>query len=114
MISGIVVTAVGNELVIAYPHGRTQLALSVVLLGGPALFLGGRAGFEYTVFARVSADRPIGVLVLAAMTPVTLLVPPVLAATAATSVLAGIAIADAVRARGRPPEAPSPSVGRRP
>ncbi|WP_088960229.1 low temperature requirement protein A [Micromonospora purpureochromogenes] len=108
MVAGIVVTAVGVELVIAHPLGHPQPAWVAVILGEPALFLAGRAGFEYTVFSRVSRNRPIGVLVLAALAPAMLFVPPLLAALAATAVLAGIAVTDAARARGRPPEPPSP------
>jgi low temperature requirement protein LtrA len=108
MVAGVVVTAVGAEVVIAHPLGRTRPAWIAVVVGGPALFLAGRAGFEYAVFARVSRDRPIGLLVLAALAPAMLLVPPLLAALAATAVLARIAGADAARARRRPPEPPSP------
>ncbi|WP_328422764.1 low temperature requirement protein A [Micromonospora sp. NBC_00389] len=108
MVAGIVVTAAGNELVIAHPFGHTQPAWIAVILGGPALFLAGRARFEYAVFGRVSRDRPIGLLVLAALTPAMLHVPPLLVALAATAVLAGIAISDTTRARGHPPEQPSP------
>ncbi|MFE9692739.1 low temperature requirement protein A [Micromonospora sp. NPDC005806] len=108
MVAGVVATSVGVELVIAHPLGHTQPAWVAVILGGPALFLAGRAGFEYAVFARVSRDRPIGVLVLATLAPAMLFVPPLLAALAATAVLAGVAVADAARARGRPPEPPSP------
>jgi low temperature requirement protein LtrA len=112
MVAGIVVAAVGQELVIAHPLGQTQPAWTTVILGGPALFLAGRALFEYTVFARVSRDRPIGLLALAAAAPMTLHLPPLLAATAATAILAAIAIADAARARHRPPERPSPPARR--
>jgi low temperature requirement protein LtrA len=111
MVAGIVVTAVGQELVIAHPFGQTRPAWTAVILGGPALFLAGRAIFEYAVFARVSRDRPIGLLVLAAAAPATLHLPPLFAAIAATAVLAGVAIADASRARRQPPEAPSPPGG---
>jgi low temperature requirement protein LtrA len=111
MVAGIVVTAVGQELVIAHPFGHTRPAWTAVILGGPALFLVGRAIFEYAVFARVSRDRWIGLLALAALTPATLHLPPLLAATAATAVLAGIAIADAARARKHPAEPPSPPGG---
>ncbi|MEH1054536.1 hypothetical protein V6U89_04905 [Micromonospora sp. CPCC 206171] len=45
---------------------------------------------------------------LAALTPAMLFVPPLLAALAATAVLAGVAVTDAARARDRPPEPPSP------
>ena len=108
MVIGGVVTAVGAELVITHPRERGHPAWVVVILGGPALFLVGRAILEYAVFARVSPDRLAGVLVLAALTPVMLHVSPLFIALAATVVLVGIGIRDAFRARGRPPEAPSP------
>jgi low temperature requirement protein LtrA len=108
MLAGIVATAVGDELVITHPLGHTRPAWVAVILGGPALFLAGRAGFEYAVFAHVSRDLPIGVVVLAALTAPLLFVPPLLAAVAAVTVLGAIAIADAARARGHEPEPPSP------
>jgi low temperature requirement protein LtrA len=108
MVAGIVVIAVGDELVIEHPLGHTQPAWTVVILGGPALFLAGRAIFEYAIFARVSPNRPIGLLMLAAISLATPFLPPLLIAAAATLVLAAIAVIDAARARGHPPEPPSP------
>ncbi|MEW2385181.1 low temperature requirement protein A [Micromonospora sp. NPDC047707] len=108
MIAGIVAIAVGVELVIEHPFGHAQPAWIAVMLGGPALFLAGRGMFEYGVFGRVSRSRVIGVLLLAAIAPAVILLPPMAVAVASVLVLAGIAVADASRARGRPPEAPSP------
>ncbi|WP_327648064.1 low temperature requirement protein A [Micromonospora zamorensis] len=108
MVAGVVVAAVGAELVIAHPSGHPEPAWIAIILGGPALFLAGRSRFEYVVFSRVSRDRPIGLLALAALTPLMFLVPPIVAALAAAAVLAGVAISDAARARGRPSEVPSP------
>ncbi|MFE9694746.1 low temperature requirement protein A [Micromonospora sp. NPDC005806] len=108
MVAGIVAISVGVEVVIAHPFGHTPPAWVAVILGGPALFLTGRAIFEYAVFGRVSRDRMAGVLVLAAVSPAMIFLPPVLVAAAAALVLAGIAVSDAARARGRPPEPPSP------
>ena len=108
MLAGIVATAVGDELVIAHPLGHPKPAWVAVLLGGPALFLAGRARFEYGVFSRVSPTRPVGLLVLAALAPAMLFMPPLVAALATAAVLAGIAVADATRGRGRPPVPPSP------
>ncbi|SCL15998.1 Low temperature requirement protein LtrA [Micromonospora rhizosphaerae] len=108
MVAGIVAISVGDELVIHHPLGHTQPVWIVVILGGPALFLAGRAIFEYAVFARVSRNRVAGILALAAISPATIFLPPLLVAAAAALVLAGIAVADAARARGRPPEPPSP------
>jgi low temperature requirement protein LtrA len=111
MVAGIVLTAVGDQIVITHPAGHTRPGWTAVLVGGPALFLAGRAIFEYAVFARVSRNRWIGLLVLAALTPVLLHSPPMIVALAVTAVLTGIAIRDAARARGRPPETPSPPGG---
>jgi low temperature requirement protein LtrA len=108
MVAGIVAISVGDELVIKHPLGHTPPAWIAVILGGPAVFLAGRAIFEYSVFGRVSRDRVAGVLVLAAISPLMIFLPPMLVAAAAALVLAGIATADAARARGRPPEPPSP------
>ncbi|TDC39766.1 low temperature requirement protein A [Micromonospora sp. 15K316] len=108
MVAGVVAAAVGAELVIADPFGHTPPAWIAVILGGPALYVAGRARFEHAVFGRVSRSRPIGVLALAALTPAMLPLPPVVVAAAAALVLAGIAISDAARARRRPSEPPSP------
>ncbi|MFF0370622.1 low temperature requirement protein A [Micromonospora sp. NPDC005087] len=108
MVAGIVPISVGVELIIEHPSGHTQPTWIAVILGGPALFLAGRAIFEYAVFGRVSRNRVAGVLMLAAISPATIFLPPVLVAGAAALVLAGIAVSDTARARGRPPEPPSP------
>ncbi|MEU5791442.1 low temperature requirement protein A [Micromonospora purpureochromogenes] len=108
MVAGIIAIAVGDELVIEHPFGHTDPALIAVILGGPALFLAGRALFEYGVFSRVSRNRLIGLGLLAAISPTMIFLPPLVAAAAGALVLAGIAVTDAARARGRPPEPPSP------
>jgi low temperature requirement protein LtrA len=108
MVAGLVVISAGDELVITRPARPIQPAWIAVILGGPALFLAGRALLEYLVFSRVSKDRVIGVLVLAAVSPVMVFAPPLLAAVAAAVVLAGVAIADTARARRHPDEPPSP------
>ncbi|MFU8871461.1 low temperature requirement protein A [Micromonospora sp. SL4-19] len=108
MILGIIITAVGYELTISHPLGHTMLAWVVFILGGPALYVAGRAHFEYVVFARVSRPRIIGVIVLVLAAPLMHLLPPVLVSLTAALVLTGIAATDAARARGKPLEAPSP------
>jgi low temperature requirement protein LtrA len=75
---------------------------------GPALFLVGRAAVEYAVFGRVSRSRPIGVLLLAAVSPPAFFLPPLVIAIAPALVLAWIAVSDAARTRRRPAERPSP------
>ena len=102
MVTGIVATSAGFELVIAHPFGHTDSAWAAVILGGPALFLLGRAVLEYAVFSRVSPARPIGALVLAGAAPGILHTPPLSAATASLLVLVAVAVTDVARTRRHP------------
>ncbi|AXO34839.1 low temperature requirement protein A [Micromonospora chalcea] len=108
MVAGVVATAAGFDLVLLEPTGHTPPAWLAVILGGPALFLTGRAAFEYEVFSRVSRSRPGGVLALLTIAPAGLFLAPVYASAGAMLVLAGVAVADYRRSRGRPPEEPMP------
>ncbi|MFG2059280.1 low temperature requirement protein A [Micromonospora sp. NPDC048930] len=109
MVAAIVAVAVGDELVITHPLGHPEPAWIAVILGGPTLFLTGRAIFEYAVFGRVSLVRVIGALALVALTPAMRPFPPLAVATVAALILAGVAVADEVRTRRFPFEPPSPS-----
>ncbi|SCF10352.1 Low temperature requirement protein LtrA [Micromonospora coriariae] len=108
MVAGVVTTASGFHLVLHEPTGRTPPAWLAVIIGGPALFLAGRASFEYEVFSRVSLSRPGGLLALLTIAPAALFLAPVFASLGAMLVLAGVAYADFRRSRGKPPEAPVP------
>ncbi|MBQ0902864.1 low temperature requirement protein A [Micromonospora sp. U21] len=109
MVAGVVATAAGIEVVIAHPTEQTAPWLAGVILGGPALFLAGRARFEYEVFSRVSPSRLVALLVLVVAGPVLVLTPALVAGLSATLVLAGVAVTDSIRAHGNPPEPPIPS-----
>ncbi|MFD2765064.1 low temperature requirement protein A [Micromonospora eburnea] len=108
MVAGVVTTAGGFDLVLHDPTGRTPPAWAAVILGGPAMFLAGRAAFEYEVFSRVSISRPGGLLALLTIAPAVVFLPLLLAALGSMLVLAGVAGADYLRSRGRPPESPAP------
>jgi len=107
ILAGTVATAVGYRLVIAHPFGPPDPAWIGVILGGPALFLLGRGGFERAVFGRVSPTRLIGALVLAILSPAMIHLPPLMVAVTASLVLLGVAVTDSARARRRPLVQPS-------
>ncbi|MEU8252769.1 low temperature requirement protein A [Micromonospora inaquosa] len=109
MVAGVVAASASFEAIISEPAGETSPWLAGVLLGGLALFLLGRARFEYEVFSRVSPSRFVALLVLAVVGPVLMLTPALVAGLTATLVLAGVAVADSIRAHGSPPEPPMPS-----
>jgi low temperature requirement protein LtrA len=108
MVAGIFVTGGGYELVINRPYGHLDPGWLGVIFGGPALFLIGRALFEYEVFRRVSRPRPLGVVALAALVPAVLPLPPVAATGAAAAVLATVAVRDVVRGWKHPDETAMP------
>jgi low temperature requirement protein LtrA len=110
MVAGVVATAAGFELVL-HTHtlpARTPPEWAAIMLGGPALFLVGRALFEREVFNRVSWSRPGGVVALLAVAPAILFLPALSASLAALLVLAGVALVDLRHSRGHPPETPMP------
>ncbi|MFF4877588.1 low temperature requirement protein A [Micromonospora sp. NPDC000668] len=109
MVLGITATAAGSEIVLAHPEGPSVPAWLAVILGGPAVFLFGRSRLERVVFNRLAVRRLVGIAALALLAPPLLFGPPLLAAIAAAVVLLGVAVADARRAAGSPPESPSPS-----
>jgi low temperature requirement protein LtrA len=111
MILGVIASSTGYGLVIAHPLGHTQPVWVAVILGGPALFIVGRANFERVVFNRVSRDRVVGLLVLVALAPVMPFLAPLAVATTAMAVLAGIVIADAASGRSRPATVASARAG---
>ncbi|MFR9778514.1 low temperature requirement protein A [Micromonospora sp. MS34] len=108
MVVGVVATAIGYKLVIGHPTGHGEVSWIVMILGGPALYLAGRARFEYEVFGRVSLARWVSILVLVALIPLLARAAPLVSAAAAALVLLGVAVADARRAWGRPPEPANP------
>jgi low temperature requirement protein LtrA len=112
IIAGLVLISAGDELAVTRPTGHTGLAWIAVILGGAAMFLAGWTVMRRAVFGRVALHHVLGILVLAAVSPVMILAPPLLVALTAAVVLAGVAVADEVRARRHPGEQPSPRLGR--
>lgn len=108
MVAGVLVTAVANELAIADPLGESRLAFSVVVLGGPVIFLAGRLRFEYEVFGRFAPPLLAGPLLLVALVPVMLLPPPLVGLTVATLLLAATGLSNLYHVRTRAVTAPNP------
>jgi low temperature requirement protein LtrA len=109
-VTGIVVTSVGEEIIIRHPLEQTNPAWVGAILTGSTLFLTGRAWLDYTTFSRIAWSRVSGLLVLAAMAPVMLLLSPIMVAVVANIVLLGIATSDTIAWRIFP-RAPAPPSG---
>jgi low temperature requirement protein LtrA len=98
MVAGIIVTAVGDEKVIAHPLGHTATGTTAVLLAGPALFLAGHLLFKQAVFGVLSWPRLGAIVVLAALVPLGHVVSPLLLDGVCTAVVVVVvAVVDLVR-----------------
>lgn len=69
LLAGIIVTAVGNDLVIAHPDGRMTVAAAATLIGGPALYLFGSGLYKRVVYGIWPSSHLGGLAVLALMVP---------------------------------------------
>jgi low temperature requirement protein LtrA len=108
MIGGLVVTSVGDALVLEHPFGHPRAAATLTILGGPAVFLIGRYLLSYILFSDVDTSRLIGLLALALLVPPMLFLPPLLNAIALGAVLTGIVIVDGRRSPRIPVSPPGP------
>ncbi|MET8834205.1 low temperature requirement protein A [Micromonospora sp. NPDC004540] len=112
IVLGVLTAAVGYEVAIAEPFHRSDASLLLFVVGGPLLFLAGRARFEYEIFGRISLPRVLGGGVLLLLVPLLAHGPAVRALWVVAAVLAAVALADAWRSRGRPPEMSASPIGR--
>ena len=76
LVAGLIAVAVANKLVIAHPQGQTPLSLSLLLCGGPILFLAAQGWYLWAVPKVRSQLHLIGVIALLLIGLVALAVPP--------------------------------------
>lgn len=79
MVAGLIAMAVANKEVIARPHGHTSLELSLLLGGGPILFLAAQGWYLWTAPSVRSQLHAIGGGALLLVGLATLAVPPYVA-----------------------------------
>lgn len=99
LVAGIIVAAVGDEMVLHHPHGHVGLAEIGALIGGPALYLFGNLLFKRSVIGRwpLSHMGGLGILALGAAMSAFLPLLGVAAWAAATLVI--VAVWEAVARR---------------
>lgn len=69
LVAGIIVTAVGNDLVIAHPDGHMTTAYVITLLAGPAIYLVGNALYKKVVYGEIPVSHITGLIALALLAP---------------------------------------------
>ena len=96
MIAGIIVAAAADDLVIEHPSDGVATAVTLTILGGPALYLIGNGWFQWALWGELPRSRIVGLIALAAAIPLALLDSRLLLLIAATAVLAVLAIRDSL------------------
>lgn len=102
MVTGIIVVAVGDVLVIDKPLEPASWATVGAILYGPALFLLGRAVLDYLTFSRVALSRMVGLVVIAAAYLPAVGRRQILVAALSAVVLLGVALSDIIGWRRHP------------
>ncbi|ODT22489.1 MAG: hypothetical protein ABS35_14700 [Kaistia sp. SCN 65-12] len=70
LVAGIIVTAVGNDLVLAHPLGRLGTTEVIALVAGPAIYLLGSAVYKQVVYGRIPGSHVAGIIALLVLVPV--------------------------------------------
>ena len=94
MVAGLIAMAVANKEVIANPYGNTSFALSLLLSGGPILFLAAQGWYLWLVPNVRSKLRVFGGVALLLVGLATLATPPYVALLLVGASLATLAILD--------------------
>jgi len=98
IIAGIVLVAVGDELVIAHPTDDLHDAGALVALGGPALFLSGLMACAARLGQAQSAARAVAVVALLAALPLAAGAEGLVALGMLTALLVALVVAEQLRA----------------
>ena len=97
IIAGIVLVAVGDELVIAHPRDALHDAGAFVALGGPALFLGGLMASAARLGHAQSPPRTVAVVALLAAVPLAARADGLVVTALVTALLALLVVAEQLR-----------------
>jgi low temperature requirement protein LtrA len=89
LVAGIIVSAVGDELILAHPWAEAEASMRVVLIGGPALYLIGNILFKRATASRMVLSHFVGLGLLACLGLAAL--PPLPLGAASTLVLVLVA-----------------------
>jgi low temperature requirement protein LtrA len=91
MVAGIILTAVGDEMVLAHPDGAASMQMAIAVLGGSALYLAGAASFKWGMMGVFPWPLLLAAAALALMIPLAPFVSPLGLAVTALIVLLAIA-----------------------
>jgi len=96
IVAGVVVTAVGDELVLAHPAGHADTKAILSIIGGPLLFLIGTILFKRSIRGIFQLSHLVGIALLVVLIPFAHSLSPLLLSTATTIVMLIVAAWEAI------------------
>ncbi len=99
IVAGIIVVAVGDELVLAHPSGHANAATIAAVVGGPGLYLLGNFLFKGTVAAHRPLSHLIGLMLYVLLLPLASHLSPLFLGAVSSGVLIIVAIWETVSLR---------------
>jgi low temperature requirement protein LtrA len=92
MVAGIILSAVGDEMVLAHPGGHASVRTAIAVLGGPALYLLGVALFKQAMMNLIPWPILIATAALVVLIPIGPRVAPLVLAVIAAAILGVLAL----------------------
>ncbi len=105
LVAGIILVAVGDELVIGHPLGHTDAKTAIAVAGGPACYLLGNLLFKRATAGRFQLSHLVGLGLIAVLAFCPALLPPLGFSLTATAILILVAAWEAISLRPRLQEA---------
>jgi len=102
LVAGIIVAAVGDELVLAHPGGHTDAKTAAVLVGAPALYLVGNLMFKRATASSPAFSHMVGLVLLVLLIPLSTMVQPLAFSAATMLVLVVVAAWETLSLRSGP------------
>jgi low temperature requirement protein LtrA len=99
IVAGIIVGAVGDEIVLKHPLGHNETASALILTGGPAIFLAGCLLFKWATAGWAPLSHLVGLALCAAMLAIASAVSPIVLSGLASLTLVIVAIWETVSLR---------------
>jgi low temperature requirement protein LtrA len=106
IVAGIVVSAVGDELLLADPDGHSGIPEMVSMIGGPLLYLAGVILFKRSIRGHLQPSHLAGIGLFVILTPFAHLLTPLALFAAVTAIMLIVAIWEAISLSRKPAHSP--------
>ena len=99
IVAGIVIAAVGDELLLAHPDGHSGIREIIGLIGGPLIFLAGMILFKKSIRGHLQPSHLAGIALFVILTPFAHLLTPLALSAATTAIMMIVAVWEAMSLR---------------